>query len=341
MFSSSRVFVFSIVMAIYNVEDYLSDAIESLINQDIGFEENVQLILVDDGSVDGSKDICLEYFEKFPENIIVLSKENGGQASARNLGVEYANGKFLNFLDGDDKLSFDTLSSVNNFFSEHYDEVDMVSIPIFLFERVSGSHRLNFKYDVEKVVDLTENPNYCQLSAASAFFRRDRFKFLFDTDVLVLEDTLLINKLLLEKKKYGVVKKAKYWYRQRHARDSSVDSMKSNKKYYTHRLKYFFKQLIDYTKNKEGKVPYFIQYTMLYDFQWMLNKSDLDIFDTQEEIDEFWHYFYYVLDNIDEHVILSTVFNGYTQDNKFFLLYLKNKRVSLEVDEDNVFLKNW
>lgn len=335
---SSKDFIFSIVMAVYNVEDYLVDAIESIINQDIGFEENIQLILVDDGSEDNSKDIALEYWNKFPENIIVLSKENGGQAGARNLGIKYAKGKYLNFLDSDDKLSLNTLTSVNNFFSEHYNEIDMVSIPIFLFERATGPHRLNFKYEVEKVVDLSENPNFSQLSAASAFFRRDTFKFLFDTEVLVLEDTLLINKLLLEKKKYGVVKDAKYWYRQRYSKDSSVDSMKSNKKYYTHRLKYFFKELIDYTINKEGRVPYFVQYTMLYDFQWMINEPTLDIFDCQEEIDEFWHYFYYVLDKFDDHVILTTVFDGYTQDKKFFLLYLKHRNLHIEANNDNVFL---
>ena len=326
-------------MAVYNVEDYLKEAIDSIINQSIGFEENVQLILVDDGSTDKSKDIAKDYKEKYPNNIIFLSKENGGQASARNLGIQYAKGRYLNFLDSDDILSLNTLSSVDTFFSKHYDEVDMVSIPIFLFERATGPHRLNFKYGVEKVVDLTENPNYCQLSAASAFFRRDRFKFLFDTNVLVLEDTLLINKLLLEKKKYGVVKDAKYWYRQRYTKDSSVDSMKSNKKYYTHRLKYFFKQLIDYTIDKEGRVPYFIQYTMLYDFQWMLKESHLEIFDTQEEIDEFWYYFYYVLNHIDEHIILTTSFKDYTQDTKFFLLYLKNKNTETYFTDDNVYLK--
>lgn len=339
--SSSKKFIFSIVMAVYNVEDYLAEAIESIINQDIGFEDNVQLILVDDGSEDGSKKICLDYLASYPENIIVLSKENEGQAAARNLGISYASGKYLNFLDSDDKLSLNTLGVVNNFFDNHYDEVDMVAIPIFLFERASGPHRLNFKFEVEKVVDLTENPNYSQLSAASAFFRRDTFKFLFDTEILVLEDTLLINKLLLEKKKYGVVNGVKYWYRQRYSRDSSVDSMKSNKKYYTHRLKYFYKQLIDYTLSKVGRIPYFIQYTMLYDFQWMLSQKSLEeIFDTEEELDEFWHYFSFVLDYIEEYIILSTVFDGYTQDTKFFLLYLKNKNLSIEVKENEVYLKS-
>ena len=337
--NSNNSFKFSIIMAVYNVEDYLNEAIDSIINQSIGFEENVQLILVDDGSTDRSKDISRDYEEKYPNNIIFLSKENGGQASARNLGLEYAKGKYLNFLDSDDYISKDTLKNVYQFFEEHYDEIDVVSIPIVLFERATGEHRLNFKYKETKVVDLEENPEFSQLSAASAFFKRESFKFQFDTEVLVLEDTLLINKLFLEKGKYGVVKDAKYYYRQRYSRDSSVDKMQSNKKYFTHRFKYFFKQLIDYAMEKEGHVPKFIQYVMLYDFQWTLKIKDLDIFDTQEEIEEFWHYFNYTLNSIDEDVILNTNFYGYTQDNKYFLLYLKNKSTETYFTYDNVYLK--
>ncbi len=327
-------------MAVYNVEDYLSEAIDSIINQDIGFEDNVQLIMVDDGSTDNSKEIAIEYYKKFPDNIIVISKDNARQAAARNLGIEYATGKFLNFLDSDDKLSLNTLTSVYNFFKEHYSEIDVVSIPIFLFERAEGPHRLNFKYAEDKVVDLKENPEYCQLSAASAFFKRENFKFIFDTRVLVLEDTLLINKLFLEKWKYGVVKDAKYFYRQRYSRDSSVDSMQEDKRYFTHRFKYFFKQLIDYALEKEGFVPEFIQYVMLYDFQWTLKIKTLDIFDFEEEKKEFWHYFYYTLDHITEKVILLTEFPGYTQDNKSFLLYLKNKNLNTLLVEDNVLLNS-
>ena len=60
-------FEFSVLMPIYNVEKYLADAIDSLINQSIGFEENIELVIVDDGSPDNSKDISLKYQEKYPE----------------------------------------------------------------------------------------------------------------------------------------------------------------------------------------------------------------------------------------------------------------------------------
>ena len=83
-------FKFSIVMPIYNVEEYLENAINSVINQTIGFENNIQLILVNDGSPDNSDEICKKYKEKYPENIVYVIKENGGISSARNEGFKHA-----------------------------------------------------------------------------------------------------------------------------------------------------------------------------------------------------------------------------------------------------------
>ena len=113
-------FEFSIIVAIYNTEIYLEDCINSVIEQDLDFKENVQLILVDDGSTDDSKEVALRYQKQYPENIIVLSKENGGPASARNLGLKYATGKFVNFLDSDDQLSKNTLKVVKKFFDGNF-----------------------------------------------------------------------------------------------------------------------------------------------------------------------------------------------------------------------------
>ena len=156
-------FKFSIIMAVYNVELYLKEAIDSIIYQNIGFKDNVQLILVDDGSTDNSRQIALDYQEDFPENIIVLSQENSGQASARNLGLKYAQGKYVNFLDSDDYLSKNTLKSVYTFFENHFDEIDIVAIPMKLFERVTGSHRLNNKFHSTRSLLLQHLLNMMQL----------------------------------------------------------------------------------------------------------------------------------------------------------------------------------
>ena len=165
---SNYQFKFSIIMALYNVEDYLNEAVDSIIKQTIGFEENVQLILVDDGSFDDSYDIAKSYQEKYPGNVLVLKKENGGQASARNLGLKHAKGKYLNFLDSDDYLSDNALKEVYNFFEENFNDIDVLAIPMTLFERVNGPHRLNYKFDNgNRIIDLVEEPNNPILFVAS------------------------------------------------------------------------------------------------------------------------------------------------------------------------------
>lgn len=114
--SHEHKYLFSIVMAVYNVEQYLEEAIESVINQTLSFENHVQLILVNDGSPDNSEETCLKYKEMYPDNIVYIRKENGGVSSARNEGLKYVEGKYVNFLDSDDKLSLNALAEVFSFF---------------------------------------------------------------------------------------------------------------------------------------------------------------------------------------------------------------------------------
>lgn len=90
----------SIIVPIYNIENYLEICIESIINQSY---RNLQIILVDDGSTDKSGKICDEYAKK-DLRIYVIHKENGGLVSARKAGLERAVGKYVGFVDGDDYI---------------------------------------------------------------------------------------------------------------------------------------------------------------------------------------------------------------------------------------------
>ena len=123
---------FSIVMSVFNSEKFIDEAIESIINQDYGFDR-IQLILVDDGSTDHSAEICDNYAIKYPDNIVVIHKENGGPSSARNAGIKLAQGEYVNFSDPDDYLSSNTISEVAAFFKNFYDQTDVVAIPNFMF----------------------------------------------------------------------------------------------------------------------------------------------------------------------------------------------------------------
>ena len=90
----------SIIVPVYNQEKYLEDTILSMLNQSY---KNIEMILINDGSTDTSKEICEKYARK-DERIIVINKENGGVAEARNLGLKKATGKYVMFVDASDCL---------------------------------------------------------------------------------------------------------------------------------------------------------------------------------------------------------------------------------------------
>lgn len=91
----------SIIVPIYNVEKYLKRCIDSLIEQTL---DDIQIILVNDGSTDNSGKIAKEYAIKHQDKIIYLEKENGGLSDARNYGLPYATGEYIAFLDSDDYI---------------------------------------------------------------------------------------------------------------------------------------------------------------------------------------------------------------------------------------------
>lgn len=91
----------SIVVPIYNSQKYLKDVVERIVNQTY---QNLEIILVNDGSTDNSGDIC-ESYQKKDSRIVVIKKENGGLSSARNAGTKVAKGKYIAYIDSDDLVS--------------------------------------------------------------------------------------------------------------------------------------------------------------------------------------------------------------------------------------------
>ena len=92
---------FSVIVPVYNVEQYLHESIDSILKQTC---QDFELILVDDGSKDSSPMICDAYAQQHA-NVSVIHKVNGGQSTARNIGVRAAQGKYAVFLDSDDMIS--------------------------------------------------------------------------------------------------------------------------------------------------------------------------------------------------------------------------------------------
>ncbi|WP_292822505.1 glycosyltransferase [Methanobrevibacter sp.] len=323
--------IFSVVMACYNAGKYLDETINSLIGQNFSFESNIQLILVDDGSEDNTQEVCQKYVKLYPENITYVYQENQGQGAARNHGLKYVNGKYVNFLDSDDKFSGNAFYSVYEFFENHYNEVDIVAVPMLFFDKATGEHPLNYKFEEDKVIDLNENWDYPQLSASSAFFKKELFDhYEFKTDLTNSEDSFMINEMLIDKPVYGVVSEAIYWYRKRSNDASTIDSASNKKEFYMKRLNDYFKELIKCSKEKYGEVPKFIQYLIVYDLQWMFRVNDVSQILTIEELKEVYQVLQEILSEIDDDVISSLRDDGVNISSHM----LATKYASVSIDSN-------
>ena len=230
--NEAKTYKVSVVTAVYNVEDYLEEMVESIIAQTIGFE-NIQLILVDDGSEDGSWDICERYMAKYPDNVVAIHKENGGVSSARNVALEHIRGESVTFTDSDDMLEKDALEKMYKLLKANEQWIDVVAIKMIFFGGKEGEHVLNYKFKKTRVVELRKDYMHIQMSMSSTLVKRSCFeKRRFDESLSYAEDAKLLLDILLDKMRYGVVGDTAYLYRKRVEGTSAIDVGRKRPAYY-------------------------------------------------------------------------------------------------------------
>ncbi|EAJ0361242.1 glycosyltransferase [Campylobacter lari] len=276
---------YTIISAVYNVEKYLDDYFNSIINQRLDFKKNIFMILVDDGSTDNSANIIKKYQKKYPKNIVYLYKENGGQASARNLGLKYIQENnyktpWVTFTDPDDFLDRNYFYEVDKFLSTYQDDdVCMVGCNVIFYhekQRIyKDNHALNFKFKKGMQIKRNHNlENFIQLFINSCFVN------IYYTGCLEFnekikpnfEDAKFVNEYLLENinSKSVFLPKAKYFYRKREDGSSTLDLKLKSKDYYLNVTRNgYLKILSDCIKNKRS-IPLFIQNLVLYDLCWQI-----------------------------------------------------------------------
>ena len=331
---------FSIVMPVYNVEEFIEYAVDSVISQDIGFK-NVELILVDDGATDKSGEICDRYKKRYPDNVFVIHKPNGGLSSARNAGLERAGGKYVNFMDPDDHLPENALSEVYDFFEKNYDLTDVTALKIVYFDGRQGNHYLNYKFSKKnRVEDLNKNWDCPHLHVASAFFKLESVKNLrFDTRISFAEDGLFSQTVIMEKQTIGLVSSSRYDYRIRTTGQSSlIQGAAGNPKWYTPTLRHYHLGLIKMAKERFSYIPKYLQMTVMYELQWRFKRPQISggVLSSEEE-KEYFGLLCEVLKHIDDDIITAQRYIH--RDIKLFVFSLKYGRPPqvLPEDDDVVF----
>lgn len=190
----------SVIVPVYNTQDYLRECIDSILNQSL---TELELILVDDGSTDNSSEIIFEYVERFPAKVHAICLDNGGQGRARNFGIDIAKGEFLSFIDSDDYLDRDAL--------------------LHLYEAAVSADADVAVCDLEKRYDdgtreyvkaaLQDDPLASAGSASNKIFRRSAVGDIRFPVGLWYEDFSFSAKMLLKSRNTVFVKEPLYIYR--------------------------------------------------------------------------------------------------------------------------------
>lgn len=339
-------FDFSMVIAVYNAEKYVGETIESILNQEYDISK-IQIILVDDGSKDGSFAVCSEYALKYPENIVLVHKENGGVSSARNVGMRFVKGKYINFIDSDDLISANTCKNVFDFFKKYENKTDVVTIKTELFGAKKGDTWFNNKFAKgDRLIDLWKEPQVYLNSTSFTFFHsRISNQLAFDEKLCISEDLKVVNSVLMNKWTLGVLSSCKYYYRMHTADESSLSSsarMKDNW-YFTY-LDRVFMWLYNKAQAQTSGFPEFLQYTLYRDLfnRFNENRECVKVL-SPEQISEYKEKLFDALSLISDKVIrsvdvINTDFQVYFYSKKYGkpVILTENDRVHFAWEDAGV-----
>ena len=213
----------SVIIPVYNVENYLKECLDSVVNQTF---EDIEIISVDDGSTDESLSILKRYW-RHDSRFTIISQENKGPSAARNAGLKVAKGDYIYFLDSDDYIELDTLQELYAQASEK--DLDMVLFKTCCFHDGSKEKFTNEYFEMSFLEDLVNENIFSYedldqkvydlaVTMGSTFFKRDLISDLIFPEGLIFEDNSFFIEAILNAKRVFFFDK--YLYHKRERRNS-------------------------------------------------------------------------------------------------------------------------
>ena len=205
----------SIIVPIYNVENYLDECLQSLINQTYN---NLEIILVNDGSTDRSLEICKNYVSEYT-NIYLYSKENGGLSDARNYGLDRATGKYVCFVDSDDYVSLDMVEYLYENLIKYDAPLVCCNINMVYDDHIELKHSTYKEaiiFNSEEAIRDTLYNISIDYASWNKLYKIELFedKLRFPKGK-IYEDMFIMHEIIHKAKKIVYLPESKYYYRQR------------------------------------------------------------------------------------------------------------------------------
>lgn len=204
----------SIIVPVYNVENYLAQCLDSLVRQTL---RDIEILVINDGSKDHSEDIIREFAKKYPEKIKPFNKENGGLSDARNFGIDRATGDYIGFVDSDDYVTENMFEEMLALAEKHQAKMVICNIQK-VDEHGKITQKLTQIPNMPEKIDLENNFSvFSDLSyfACNKLFKKELFNHRRFKKGAHFEDIQLIPQLLLECETLAQTQNFHYQYLER------------------------------------------------------------------------------------------------------------------------------
>lgn len=315
----------TIIVPVYNAEQYLHTCVEAILSQSMEYSD-YEVLLIDDGSSDSSLDICYKYSSIY-SMFKVITKENEGVSKTRNLGLNLAKGKYILYLDSDDRISENTLTNIWNFFEKNEENVDLVTYPLVKYnEKNEKVGKIHHRYNYLKttgVYQLSDVPFIVQ-TTMNICVKNTEEKCFFDENLAVHEDQDYITRIVMQKGTIGFVKEAEYCYIQH---SNSVMNQISA-------IELWFPTIGKYEEmfSEYDEVPRYLQALFFNDIKWkmvsdILYPSHLPKEEYDEQIDRLKS----LLEKVDVDVIMK--YPDTDIFHRFYWLSMKNNNEIVPISE--------
>lgn len=236
----------SVIVPVYNVEQYLRKCLDSLVNQTL---KDIEIIVVNDGSPDNSQEIIDEYVKKYPKKVKSYIQENGGQGSARNFALKKAKGKYIGYVDSDDYVSLDMYEKMYNQIEQEKSDIVICNNYI-----VNGDHIVIEKDNTLVYNDDFERACFGKMAVWNKLYKREliiKNEIEFASKVWY-EDLAFTVKTIISANKISFVDEPLYYYIIREGSTMNNNNVKRNTE-----LFFAFNDLMDYLKKKRKFKKYY------------------------------------------------------------------------------------
>lgn len=258
----------SIIIPVYNVEQYLGQCLDSLLHQTY---QHIEIIAIDDGSTDSSLQLLYEYASK-DNRIHVLTQSNSGPSAARNLGLSKCNGEYITFADSDDWAEATMIEKLVDAMEKDESDIAIcghwITYTHFKFKVCNAKHQiLNQKQAVKMILEDKIIKNY----AWGKMYRRSLLPMLYFPINQIYEDVRSIYKVFLKATRFSLLGEPLYYYRMRQGSityslpANNASEMKKAYQEQRHEVAKIYPDLIGCTDMNLHKATFLIYYTAIRD----------------------------------------------------------------------------